>query len=75
MWMLLISREKLGVAAATVGAGYYTLMALSAWIIYDETLTFLQCAGLVTLVSWEWLHVSLGGVGPLKSVSAVPSAP
>jgi drug/metabolite transporter (DMT)-like permease len=61
MWMLLISREKLGVAAATVGAGYYTLMALSAWLVYGETLTYLQWAG-IALVTLGVVCISLGGV-------------
>jgi drug/metabolite transporter (DMT)-like permease len=60
MWMMIVSREKLGVAAATVGAGYYALMALSAWIIYGETLTFLQCAG-IALVTIGVICISLGG--------------
>ena len=30
MWMLIVSREKLGVATASIGGGFYTLMALSA---------------------------------------------
>ena len=63
MWMLLISREKLGVAAATVGAGYYTLMALSAWLVYGETLTYLQWAG-IGLVTIGVVCISLGGVTP-----------
>jgi hypothetical protein len=33
MWMLIVSREKLRVATATIGGGFYTLMALSAWLI------------------------------------------
>jgi drug/metabolite transporter (DMT)-like permease len=61
MWMLLVSREKLGVAAATVGAGYYALMALSAWFIYDETLTYLQCIG-IALVTLGVICISLGGL-------------
>ena len=60
MWMLLVSREKLGVAAATVGAGYYVLMAMSAWLIYGETLTTLQWAG-ITLVTVGVVCISLGG--------------
>src|SRR5277367_4676121 len=38
LWMVLISREKLGVAGASVGAGFYVLMPLCAWIIYGESL-------------------------------------
>ena len=51
LWILIVSREKLGVATASVGAGFYGLMALSAWVIYGEALSALQWAGilLVTL--------------------------
>jgi drug/metabolite transporter (DMT)-like permease len=60
MWMLIVSREKLGVATATVGAGFYTLMALSAWIVYGETLSPLQWAGIV-LVTAGVVCISQGG--------------
>jgi drug/metabolite transporter (DMT)-like permease len=62
MWMLIISREKLGVATATVGAGFYTLMALSAWLVYGETLSPLQWAG-IGLVTLGVVCISLGGIG------------
>jgi drug/metabolite transporter (DMT)-like permease len=61
MWMVIVSREKLGVAAATVGAGYYALIALSAWFVYDETLTYLQCVG-IALVTMGVICISLGGL-------------
>jgi drug/metabolite transporter (DMT)-like permease len=60
MWMIIVSREKLGVAAATAGAGYYTLMAFAAWFFYDEKLTYLQCAG-IALVTLGVICISLGG--------------
>jgi drug/metabolite transporter (DMT)-like permease len=63
MWMLIVSREKLGVATASVGAGFYILMALSAWLIYGETLSPLQWAGIV-LVTLGVVCISLGGVTP-----------
>lgn len=63
MWMLIVSREKLGVATATVGAGFYTLMALSAWLIYGETLSALQWMG-IALVTIGVASISLGGVTP-----------
>lgn len=62
MWMLIVSREKLGVATATVGAGFYTLMALSAWLVYGETLSPVQWAG-IALVTLGVVCISLGGVG------------
>lgn len=60
MWMLIVSREKLGVATATVGAGFYTLMALSAWLVYGETLSALQWTG-IALVTFGVVCISLGG--------------
>jgi drug/metabolite transporter (DMT)-like permease len=63
MWMLIVSREKLGVATATVGAGFYTLMALSAWLVYGETLSPVQWTG-IALVTLGVIFISLGGVTP-----------
>ena len=63
MWMIIVSREKLGVATATVGAGFYTLMALSAWLVYGETLSPVQWAG-IALVTLGVVCISLGGVTP-----------
>ena len=57
--MLIVSQEKLGVATASVGAGFYILMALSAWLIYGETLSALQCAGIL-LVTCGVVCISLG---------------
>jgi drug/metabolite transporter (DMT)-like permease len=61
LWMLVVSREKLGVATATIGAGFYILMALSAWLIYGETLSLLQWIGIV-LVTVGVVCISLSGV-------------
>jgi drug/metabolite transporter (DMT)-like permease len=60
LWMLVVSREKLGVAAASIGAGFYILMALSAWLIYGESLSALQWAGVI-LVTGGVICISLGG--------------
>jgi drug/metabolite transporter (DMT)-like permease len=46
LWMMLVSREKLGVATASVGAGFYLLMPLCAWAVYGESLTNLQWLGI-----------------------------
>jgi drug/metabolite transporter (DMT)-like permease len=59
LWMLVVSREKLGVATASIGAGFYILMALSAWMIYGETLSSLQWIGIV-LVTVGVVCISLG---------------
>jgi drug/metabolite transporter (DMT)-like permease len=60
-WMLIVSREKLGVATASVGAGFYVLMALSAWLVYGETLSPLQWTGIM-LVTLGVVCISQGGV-------------
>ncbi len=49
LWMILISRAKMGVAAAGVGAGFYTLMPLCAWAVYGETLGLIQWLGICLL--------------------------
>jgi drug/metabolite transporter (DMT)-like permease len=59
LWMVLISREKMGVAAASVGAGFYILMPLCAWAVYGETLTGLQWFG-IALLTVGVACVSLG---------------
>jgi drug/metabolite transporter (DMT)-like permease len=46
LWLVIVAREKLGVATATIGAGFYGLMALSAWLIYGEALSPLQWVGI-----------------------------
>ncbi len=61
LWMLVVSRAKLGVATASVGAGFYTLMALSAWLIYGETLSALQWSGIM-LVTLGVICIGLGQV-------------
>jgi drug/metabolite transporter (DMT)-like permease len=61
LWLLIVSREKLGVATATIGAGFYILMALSAWLIYGEALSALQWLGIV-LVTCGVVCVSQGRV-------------
>jgi drug/metabolite transporter (DMT)-like permease len=47
LWLVIVAREKLGVATATIGAGFYALMALSAWLIYGEGLSPLQWLGIL----------------------------
>jgi drug/metabolite transporter (DMT)-like permease len=61
MWMLIVSREKLGVATATVGGSLYILMALFAWLIYGEALSPVQWTG-IALVTLGVVCISLGGV-------------
>ena len=61
LWMMLISREKLGVATASVGAGFYFLMPLCGWVIYGESLSNLQWLG-IGLITMGVTCVSVGGV-------------
>jgi len=48
-WMIVITQEKLGVAVAISGSGFYLLMALASWLVYGETLTRLQWLGLALI--------------------------
>jgi drug/metabolite transporter (DMT)-like permease len=61
LWLMIVSREKLGVATASIGAGFYVLMALSAWLVYGETLSPLQWVGIV-LVTGGVVCISQGQV-------------
>jgi drug/metabolite transporter (DMT)-like permease len=61
LWMILISREKLGVATASVGAGFYILMPLCAWTLYGESLSYLQWFG-ITLLTAGIICVSANGL-------------
>jgi drug/metabolite transporter (DMT)-like permease len=60
LWMVIVSREKLGVATASVGAGFYLLVALCAWLVYGETLSPVQWTG-IFLVTAGVACISLGG--------------
>jgi drug/metabolite transporter (DMT)-like permease len=59
LWIVLISREKLGVASASVGAGFYILMPLCAWVVYGESLSGSQWFG-ISLITVGVTCVSLG---------------
>jgi drug/metabolite transporter (DMT)-like permease len=49
LWMIVVSRVKLGVATASAGAGFYILMAFSAWVVFGESLTAAQWFGIVLI--------------------------
>jgi drug/metabolite transporter (DMT)-like permease len=51
MWMMVVTREKLGVAVAFSGACFYILMAVSAWYFYGETPTIVQTAGIALIIT------------------------
>jgi hypothetical protein len=57
--VVVVSREKLGVATASVGAGFYALVALSAWLVYGQALSPLRWIGIV-LVTGGVVCISQG---------------
>lgn len=60
VWVVVVSRVKLGVAFAISGAFFYVLMAAVTWLLYGERLTVGQWAG-IALISTGVLMVSLLG--------------
>ena len=50
IWMLVVTREKLGVAVAFSGASFYIMTAFAAWYFYGETPTALQSVGIALIV-------------------------
>lgn len=49
VWVVVVSRMKLGVAFAISGAFFYLFIAVASWLIYDEKLSFLQWGGLAMI--------------------------
>lgn len=49
VWVIVVSRVKLGVAFALSGAFFYILMALSGWLLFQEKLTAMQWFGIALL--------------------------
>lgn len=60
VWIVVVSRVKLGVAFAISGAFFYTLVALASWYLYGERLSTPQWAG-IALVSVGVLMISMMG--------------
>lgn len=60
VWVIVVSRMKLGVAFAISGSFFYILIAASSWFLYGEKLTSLQWVGLA-FVSTGVLLLSLTG--------------
>jgi multidrug transporter EmrE-like cation transporter len=60
VWVVVISRVKLGMAFAISGAFFYILIALLGWQLYGERLAPLQWTGIV-LVSVGVLMISMLG--------------
>ena len=60
VWMVVVSRIKLGVAFATSGSFFYIVLALLSWYLYDERLSAGQWFG-IGLISCGVLMISLLG--------------
>ncbi len=60
VWIVVVSRVKLGMAFAIAGAFLYILMAVLGWTLYGERLAPLQWAGIL-LVSAGVLMISMLG--------------
>lgn len=60
VWVVVVSRVKLGVAFAISGSFFYILIAAASWFLYGERLGPLQWLGL-TLVSSGVLLMTLSG--------------
>lgn len=60
LWMVLISKSKLGTATASVGGSFYVMLALCAWIVFGETMSLLQWLGIV-LVSLGVACIGVSG--------------
>jgi len=60
VWIVVVSRIKLGLAFAVSGSFFYVLIALASWLFYGERLAPVQWLGLI-LVSSGVLMMSLYG--------------
>lgn len=60
VWVVVVSRIKLGMAFAISGSFFYLLIALASWYFYDERLTPMQWFG-IALVSCGVLLLTQAG--------------
>jgi len=63
VWVVVVSRVKLGVAFAISGGSFYLLMAAATWLLYGERLNPWQWGG-IALISVGVMMVSLLGQNP-----------
>lgn len=63
VWVVVVSRVKLGVAFAISGGSFYLLMAAVTWMLYGERLNPWQWGG-IALISAGVIMVSLLGQNP-----------
>lgn len=60
VWVVVVSRVKLGVAFALSGAFFYVLMAVVSWWLYGERLSPAQWLGIVLISAGVLLVSQLG---------------
>ncbi len=60
VWVVVVSRVKLGVAFAMSGASFYILLAAASWWFYGERLAPGQWLGLILISTGVLLVGSLG---------------
>jgi len=58
VWVVVVSRMKLGIAFAISGAFFYLFIALAGWFFYGEKLSLLQWGGLAMISGGVLLMVS-----------------
>jgi len=58
VWVVVVSRMKLGVAFAISGAFFYLLIPIASWFFYGEKLSLLQWGGLVMISGGVALMIS-----------------
>ena len=63
VWVVVVSRVKLGVAFAISGGSFYLLMAAATWLLYGERLNPWQWGG-IALISVGVVMVSVLGQNP-----------
>lgn len=51
VWVVVVSRVKLGVAFAISGGFFYFLIAIASWFFYGEKLALAQWAGLTLITA------------------------
>lgn len=60
VWVVVVSRVKLGLAFAISGASFYILMAAVSWWLYGERLAPVQWAGIVFISAGVLMLSAMG---------------
>lgn len=58
VWVVVVSRMKLGVAFAISGGFFYLLIPIASWFLYGEKLSLLQWGGLAMISGGVTLMIS-----------------